>query len=564
MANHIPLTEYPRMIMVRDSFMSLNGEWEYAIRKDDSIPLEYDGNIIVPFSPESPLSMVNKFVAPDDFLIYRKKFTLPQDFNKGHVILHFGAVDQIATVYLNGVKVGFNEGGFLPFDVLLDEALEEENELIVVVKDYTDQSYLSRGKQKRKRGQIWYTPQSGIYMPVWLESVHKVHVSSLKITPRYDDSAVEITVFSKTNTTATIVFSGEEHVCVTNKPYILAVPNFISWHPNNPHRYPFSVILGEDRVESYFAMRKVEVKKAEDGHKRIFLNNEVLFQTGLLDQGYYHLTHLTPPSDEVLIGDIMLAKKMGFNVLRKHIKIEWERFYYHCDRLGMLVWQDFVNGGEKYRPLVIHLPAFFNMHYKDTNYKRFARQNERGRELFYLEAKRTIEHLYNYPSIVLWTVFNEGWGQFDSAKLLPYVSKLDQTRLIDINSGWHDQLLGDFKSLHVYFKKYRHKNDALGRAVILSEFGGFSYKVRGHHFGAANFGYKKFKDETSFTKAFIKLYEKEIKPSINKGLAAAIYTQLSDVEDELNGLITYDRKVIKIDVEVVKKINEELIETSKK
>ncbi len=554
-----PLSEYPRMIMVRDSFMSLNGIWEYAIRKDDRIPETFDGEILVPFSPESPLSLVNRFVAPDDYLIYRKRFTLPPRFNKGHVILHFGAIDQIATVFLNGIPIGYNEGGFLPFEVVLDSALQEDNELIVIVKDYSDQSFYSRGKQKMKRGQIWYTAQSGIYMPVWLESVPKDFISSLKITPLYDEAQVEIKVFSKSELTATILFNGEKYECPTNEAFLLPVPNFISWHPNNPHLYPFSVLLGEDRVESYFAMRKVAVEVAKDGHRRIFLNNEALFQTGLLDQGYFSDTHLTPPSDDALIKDIELAKEMGFNVLRKHIKIEWERFYYHCDRLGMLVWQDFVNGGEKYRPHVIHLPAVLNLHFKDTNYKLFRRSNAKGRMLFYLEAKNTIEHLYNYPSIILWTVFNEGWGQFDAQKLLAYVKRLDNTRLIDITSGWHDQKIGDFKSWHVYFRKYRHRNDKLKRATILSEFGGFSYKVRGHTFSDTNFGYKKYKDEASFTKAFKDLYETQIIPSVKKGLSAAIYTQLSDVEDELNGLVTYDRKVIKIDVNVVKKINEKLL-----
>lgn len=558
MKNNIPLAEYPRMIMVRDSYMSLNGIWEYAIRKDKEIPLTFDGEIVVPFSPESPLSLVHKHVEPDDYLIYRKRFSVDEDFIKDHTILHFGAVDQIATIYLNGVPVGFNEGGFIPFSIFIDFLIQQENELVVVVKDYSDTKFYSRGKQKRKRGQIWYTPQSGIYLPVWIESVTKDFVESLKITPLFDQSKVEIIVYSSSKEDVVLTFNEEKHVFKANTPFFLELPNFHPWTPDNPYLYPFTVQIKDDTVSSYFAMRKISVELAPDGHKRIMLNNEVVFQSGLLDQGYYHDGLLTPPSDEILVNDILLAKKMGFNVLRKHIKLEWERFYYHCDRLGMMVWQDFVNGGEKYSFTVAHVPAFLNIHYNDTNYQRFGRSNAKGRMQFYLEARETINHLYNYPSIVLWTVFNEGWGQFDARKLLKYVQKLDNTRLIDITSGWHDQGIGDFKSRHVYFRKYTHHQDSLKRATILSEFGGFSYKIDGHYFGVGNFGYKKFKDEASFTKAFIKLYEKEIIPSVKKGLCAAIYTQLSDVEDELNGLITYDRKVIKINPDEVLKINKKL------
>ncbi len=558
MKNKVPLSEYPRMIMVRNSFYSLNGVWEYAITRQPELPSQYDGEINVPFSPETPLSGVNRFVGPDDYLIYRKRFTLDANFLQDVTILHFGAVDQIATIYLNDTLVGQNEGGFMPFSLDISKAVKTENELIVVVKDYTDTKFYSRGKQKIKRGQIWYSPQSGIYLPVWIESMPSDYIESLKITPKYDEGGVEITVYSQSKKDITLTFNEKQHALRANEVFFLAVPNFISWSPKTPYLYPFSVQLGEDFVTSYFAMRKISVETAKDGHKRIFLNNKVLFHTGLLDQGYYHDGYLTPTNIETLINDIKVAKAMGFNVLRKHIKIEWEPFYYHCDRLGMMVWQDFVNGGEKYSFNVAHVPAFLNIHYKDTNYKRFGRSNPIGRKQFYDEVEKTIKHLYNYPSIVLWTVFNEGWGQFDSHKLLKHVQKLDNSRLIDLNSGWHDQKLGDFKSRHVYFRAYKHRIDPLGRATILSEFGGFSYKVEGHYFGAKNFGYKKLKDKVSFTKAFIKLYEKEIIPSVCKGLAAAIYTQLSDVEDELNGLVTYNRKVLKIDTDVVLNINKTL------
>ena len=561
MKNKVPLSEYPRMMMVRDSYLSLNGLWEYAIREDDeTIPARFDGDILVPFSPETPLSGVKRRVKPNDVLFYRKRFTLPPDFKKQFVMLHFGAVDQIATVYLNGQKIAFNESGYHPFAIEISEELKADNELVLVIRDYSDTKYYSRGKQKIKRGQIWYTPQSGIYMPVWLESMPKEYIEKLKITPLYDKGAVEIIVFTNTkDKDAVIVFENKEYKVKTNKPYLLKVNDFISWTPENPHLYPFVVKYVDDEVSSYFAMRKISVATDKYGIKRIHLNNKVLFNTGLLDQGYYHEGYLTPPDDETVVYEIKVAKEMGFNVLRKHIKIEWERFYYHCDRLGMLVWQDFVNGGEPYNFVTVHVPAVLNIHFKDTNYKRFARQNERGRELFYAEAKRTIEHLYNYPCIILWTIFNEGWGQFDSHKLLPFVLKLDATRLIDVNSGWHDMGLGEFRSDHVYFRKYRFKKDKLDRCVILSEFGGYAHLIPGHYYGVANFGYRKYATKEALEKAIINLYENEIIPSVKKGLAAAIYTQLSDVEDELNGMLTYDRKVVKIDSKVMRELNRKLI-----
>lgn len=553
------LNAYPRMTMVRDSYLSLNGKWEYAIRKTREIPLEFDGTINVPFSPESPLSGVNRRVDPDDYLFYKKKFNLPVEFVKEKVYLHFSAVDQISTVILNGHILGVNKSGFLPFSFEISEYLYvEDNTLFVIVEDFTDTKFYSRGKQKLKRGNIWYTPQSGIYLPVWLESTPEEHIKSLKITPLYDEGSVEIVVNTTSSGTATLIFNATNYAVDTNTPFKLIVEDFISWSPTNPHLYPFVVKFGGDEVSSYFAMRKVHVGVDNNGIKRIFLNNEVFFQSGLLDQGYYHEGYLTPPDEETLVNDIKSAKAMGFNVLRKHIKIEWERFYYHCDKLGMLVWQDFVNGGRPYKFLTVHLPAVLNINYKDTNYKRFSRTDKAGRDLFYDEARRTIEYLYNYPSIILWTVFNEGWGQFDAHKLLPFVESLDNTRLIDITSGWHDQGIGDFKSLHVYFRPYKFRKDPLDRAVILSEFGGYAHKVVGHFYTRANFGYKKFKTKEALTNAFVRLYEGEIIPAVSKGLCAAIYTQLSDVEDELNGLLTYDRKIVKIDAAVVRAINAKL------
>lgn len=554
------LTEYPRMMLVRDSYISLNGTWEYAITQNEDIPVHFEGPIVVPFSPETPLSQVNRLVTPNDVLFYKLVFTLPSGFLKDALILHFGAVDQIATVIFNGTELGTNEGGFLPFEFVIPRHLvQDENTVIVRVRDFSDTSYHGRGKQKLKHGNIWYSPQSGIYMPVWLESVPQNYISNLRITPYYDEDEVEIIVKSSDNQSGVILFNDKEYPFAANIPTRIKVSDKISWSPTNPYLYSFRVTLGEDEVSSYFAMRKVHVAPDNNGTKRIYLNNEIIFQSGLLDQGYYHDGYLTPPNEETLLNDITLAKKMGFNVLRKHIKLEWERFYYHCDRLGMLVWQDFVNGGRSYKFGTVHIPAVFPLKLKDHHYPLFGRQDEKGRAAFYQEVERTINYLYNYPSVILWTVFNEGWGQFDAKKLLPFVEGLDSTRLIDITSGWHDQGIGAFVSRHVYFRKYKFKKDRRNRASLLSEFGGYSLHVSGHAFTTENFGYRHFKNEKELTKAFLKLYHAEIMPAIKRGLCAAIYTQLSDVEDELNGLITYDRKVVKIDVDIVAALNLKLI-----
>ena len=554
----LPLSEYPRMQLVRDSYMCLNGEWDYVIKNTEDLPKHFLDKIIVPFSPEAPLSKVNRILKPDEYLIYRRFFNLPNGFNKGRVFLHFTAVDQSAKVYLNNHYLGEHIGGFLPFSFEIQEYLKAENELVVIVQDQSDTSYHSRGKQKIKRGGIWYTPQSGIYLPVWLESTPDEYISSLKITPLFDDKKVEIIV--KANIESDVVIEIEKRVIsgMSNTPIIIDLDNMHPWTVDDPYLYKFKVRLKDDEVASYFGMRKISIALDERGKKRFFLNNKPLFQSGLLDQGYYQDGLLTPPSDKDYIDDIMLAKKLGFNMLRKHIKIEAPRWYYHCDRLGILVWQDFVNGGSDYSFLSTVVPVLVQKHSKDNQYKKFGRLDQAGREEFINEARQTIDLLYNSPAVVLWTIFNEGWGQFDAEKVFEEMSKLDPTRLFDHASGWHDQGIGAIKSDHVYFRKYKYQDDKLGRARILSEFGGYQLRVDGHAFNDKNFGYKRMKNSEQLTDAFIRLYEQEIVPAAKEGLAASVYTQLSDVEDELNGLVTYDRQVIKVKAGLIRKINYKL------
>lgn len=557
-SKELPLSEYPRMQLVRDSYMCLNGEWDYVIKNTEDLPKHFLDKIIVPFSPEAPLSKVNRILKPDEYLIYRRFFNLPNGFNKGRVFLHFTAVDQSAKVYLNNHYLGEHIGGFLPFSFEIQEYLKAENELVVIVQDQSDTSYHSRGKQKLKRGGIWYTPQSGIYLPVWLESTPNEYISSLKITPLFDDKKVEIIV--KANIESDVVIEIEKRVIsgMSNTPIIIDLDSMHPWTVDDPYLYKFKVRLKDDEVASYFGMRKISIALDERGKKRFFLNNKPLFQSGLLDQGYYQDGLLTPPSDKDYIDDIMLAKKLGFNMLRKHIKIEAPRWYYHCDRLGILVWQDFVNGGSDYSFLSTVVPVLMQKHSKDNQYKKFGRLDQAGREEFINEARQTIDLLYNSPAVVLWTIFNEGWGQFDAEKVFEEMSKLDPTRLFDHASGWHDQGIGAIKSDHVYFRKYKYQDDKLGRARILSEFGGYQLRVDGHAFNDKNFGYKRMKNSEQLTDAFIRLYQQEIVPAAKEGLAASVYTQLSDVEDELNGLVTYDRQVIKVKAGLIRKINYKL------
>ena len=535
-------TEYPRPQMVRSQWQDLCGPWDYAITQSDARPTVWDGSILVPFSPEAPASGVNRTVKPGDRLWYGKTVSFPREGDR--VLLHFGAVDQEATVWCNGVFVGSHRGGYTPFTLDITDALDMDRtgELLVCVRDDTDLSPLARGKQSRSPGGIWYTPQSGIWQPVWAENVPANHIHRLRITPLFDESAVMIELFPG----GTVHFRGQDYP----SPARIPMPDFIPWSPENPYLYEFSASLGNDTVKSYFAMRKFSVENA-----RLCLNGKPYFHNGVLDQGYNPVGLYTYPSDEAMIWDIQTAKDMGFNTIRKHMKTEPLRWYYHCDRLGMLVWQDMPSGGDrKYTPLVINVPLISRYHLKDDKYKLFRRTNEQGKEDFYAELGEMIQTLYNCPCIALWCPFNEGWGQFDAASVAMFVKNLDNTRTIDHASGWHDQKYGETKSIHLYFMKYRHRPDKRGRAVLLSEFGGYNLLIEGHTWGEKNFGYSRCTDTQELADKLCRLYAQQIRPARRAGLSAAIYTQLTDVETELNGLITYDRQAIKLPPEDVRKI----------
>lgn len=547
-----PLAEYPRPQFVRNSYINLNGCWKCEFSKSSELPSDFKTDITVPFSPETPLSGVGRVLEPSKFLHYEKRFNIPSDFNKGRVFIHFGAVDQIADVYLNGVHIGSHSGGYTPFSFeITDNIKEGENRLNVTVRDFSDTKQYSRGKQKFNRGGIWYSPQSGIWQTVWLESTPKEYLHSVKITPDFDNEQVRFD-FEADAEVLVSVYDGDMLIAETAEK-VVRIPNFKPWSPESPFLYNVVFSCGKDRVRSYFGMRKFSVGKDENGMPRLFLNNKPYFHNGLLDQGYYPDGFLTPPSNEAMEYDVKTVKKMGFNMLRKHIKIEPLLWYHYCDVNGILVWQDMVNGGGKYGLEVSVLP-FIGVNLDDTNYKTFKRTDASQRESYYKELREMLDALYNCPCIAVWVPFNEGWGQFDSAKAYKFIKEFDKTRVVDSTSGWHDRGVTDVISKHIYFTPIKVKAGA--KPYVLSEFGGFSHRVNGHTFNNKMFGYKIYNSPESLAKAYKKTFEKVIIPQISKGLSATVYTQLTDVEDELNGLLTYDRKVVKIPVDILKKINE--------
>ena len=553
-----PLNEYPRPQFKRDSYICLNGYWEYAIRKEESIPESFDGQILVPFSPEVEKSGVNKTVMPDDYLFYRLKTTIPSNFIKDKVILHFGAVDQIAEVFINGQFAIKRIGGFLPFSVDIKPFLKDENlEIVLRVVDTTNTSYHSSGKQSLKPGGIWYKAQSGIYMPVWMESVNNGYIENLKITPNIDENTITVRFKSEIKS-AKIKLNNNVYDVEADKDNVIEIDNPKLWSPESPYLYEFTISNEVDKVSSYFAMRKISLVNNKDGMLVIALNNKEYFMKGVLDQGYYQNGLLTPDSDEDYINDIKLIKALGFNVSRKHIKIESLRWYYHCDRLGLLVWQDFVNGCTKYNFWLNQVPLFVRYRISDKRYKAFFRENEEGRKEAYQEFLDTIDLLYNSPCIVLWTIFNEAWGQFDSKEIYEKLKIIDPTRLYDHASGWHDQGSGDFKSMHIYKWKVKAPNKRkIGeRAFICSECGAYILDKRLKEAKKKDgFIYLLFNNKEDFQKEYERFIKEEIIPAKNNGMSAFIYTQISDVEEEMNGFISYDRKEIKVDIDKIKAIN---------
>ena len=549
MDKNTPWNEYPRPSMVRGSFLCLNGTWDFGIAKKGCAP-EYTDKILVPFPPESLLSGYEKRIPKKHLLHYRRTFTLPDDFIKERVILHFGAVDAVCDVYLNGTSVAHHEGGYLPFSADITDVLArgEENVLTLQITDDISPKY-PYGKQTHKRHGMWYTPVSGIWQTVWLESVPKNHIERIKITPTTKDVLIE--VVGGTNEKVLTLEDGSVYkfsgMCVTVTPR-----EPILWTPETPHLYSFTLESGEDKIESYFALREIG-SKTVNGIPRLTLNGKPYLFSALLDQGYFPDGIFLPATSEGYLDDIRAAKEMGFNTLRKHIKIEPEIFYNLCDRMGMVVFQDMVNNGKYSFFFDTALPTVGMKRFTDT----ILHRNKETRDIFINHTKDTLRHLYNFPSILYYTVFNEGWGQFCADAAYDFVKSIDSTRIVDTTSGWFQRNKSDVDSRHVYFKPVTlTKRD--GRPIVISEFGGYSHRVTEHLFGTDNYGYRVFDERKDFEDAFTTLHTDEILPLIDKGICALVYTQLSDIEDETNGLLTYDRRVTKVERKVVFELMQKL------
>jgi len=552
----IPWNEYPRPQLKRDSFFCLNGEWEFCTAKNSVIPGYFGEKITVPFPPQSLLSGIHRDIPESEYLFYRKKFRLPENFNRGRVILHFGAVDQYASVWLNGKIIGENEGGYEHFSFDITSVLKEENVLIVKAKDEMSSLILPYGKQSAQRGGMWYTPVSGIWQTVWIESVPEEYITSVNIRTGKDfaefsiEGVSEGTIFVKTSKkTIQADFSEGKARIELKNPKI--------WSPKHPYLYECEIAAGEDRIETYFALRTLSIEEF-DGIKRLCLNGKPFFFHGLLDQGYWSDGILTPASPSCYEKDILAAKSLGFNTLRKHIKIELEQFYYDCDRLGMIVFQDMVNNGDYSFFRDTALPTIGFRRRNDKNLHR----NPKMRKAFLDSMEKTIAQLKNHPSICYWTIFNEGWGQFESTKAYRLMKELDDSRFIGSTSGWFKGGESDVESEHCYFRPFKVKRSK--NPLVLTEFGGYAFAPEGHRFNVGEeYGYKKFKSREELVSGICALYEREIIPAIRNGLCAAIYTQLSDVEDETNGILSFDRKVLKIKPEEFLPVSEKIYEEIK-
>ena len=566
----VPHSEYPRPQLKRDSYLCLNGLWSFAKVKREEKTVDFLKQILVPFSPETQLSGVEKgfSLGLDEKLVYERKITIDQTMLQGITLLHFGAVDQYAEVFINGAFVGKHRGGFTPFTLDVTEFITAgENTIRVECIDETELSEGARGKQSSTPGGIWYTPQSGIWQTIWLESVPKNYIKDLRIYTDAKEKRVTLLSDYEGEQTVRVYDSEKEILCVGfDGKNVSFEYDFELWSPENPKLYDFTIETDSgDKITSYFGVRSFSMGKDKQGKPRLFLNGKPYFMNGLLDQGYWPDGLLTYPCEQAIIDELSLMKKMGFNMLRKHIKIEPLRWYYHCDRLGLIVWQDFVNGGGKYSFTHVAAFPFLGFHHKDNDYKYFARESKAGRAEFEQAVEETLNTLKNCTCIGCWVPFNEGWGQFDSAYFTEKVLAFDDSRIIDSVSGWHDQGKDKtlLKSLHTYYTPLKVPKDT--RPVVLSEFGGYSLKLDGHVFNEdKEFGYKTFKTQEEYAAAVEKLYLTKLKPLIAKGLCACVYTQVSDVEEEINGLVTYDRKVVKMPVEQMQVINEQIAEEGAK
>ena len=575
-----PLAEYPRPAMRRDSCEILNGPWQYAITQTAEYPAAWQGSILVPYSPEAPASGVGRTLQPGQWLHYHRLFAPPAG-EGGRVLLHFGAVDYACAVQVNGHLAGGHRGGYWPFTLDITDLLNGtgRNSLWVAVQDPTGHGTQARGKQTLKPGGMFYPAQSGIWQTVWLERVPDNYIQTLTVTPDYDARTVTVRVHTAKPGGAVNLWAMVRAGGVTiaedwgsdeadqDGEVTLNIPeeHFFPWSPDTPFLYDLTVgtnqgeEAGLDTVHSYFALRKWSCAPDAHGVLRFCLNDKPILLNGLLDQGYWPEGLYTPPSDAAVERELSEVKALGFNLLRKHAKIEPQRWYYHCDRLGLIVWQDIVNGGSTYnlwfvtyltnvlQPLLRRFPD------GKACRRLLSRAKPVSREEYAHELADTVQALRCHPCIACWVPFNEGWGQFDAGKAVQALRTLDGTRLVDEASGWFDQGGGDVHSLHNYFYPLRIRPQK--RTVALSEYGGIAWPMPGHEPPHKTYGYGTAKDRQELTARYKKLQLKTVLPQLEKGLSALVYTQLTDVEDEVNGLFTYDRAAVKPDANAVRSVN---------
>ena len=575
-----PLAEYPRPAMRRDSCEILNGPWQYAITQTAEYPAAWQGSILVPYSPEAPASGVGRTLQPGQWLHYHRLFAPPAG-EGGRVLLHFGAVDYACAVQVNGHLAGGHRGGYWPFTLDITDLLNGtgRNSLWVAVQDPTGHGTQARGKQTLRPGGMFYPAQSGIWQTVWLERVPDNYIQTLTVTPDYDARTVTVRVHTAKPGGAVNLWAMVRAGGVTiaedwgsdeadqDGEVTLNIPeeHFFPWSPDTPFLYDLTVgttqgeEAGLDTVHSYFALRKWSCAPDAHGVLRFCLNDKPILLNGLLDQGYWPEGLYTPPSDAAVERELSEVKALGFNLLRKHAKIEPQRWYYHCDRLGLIVWQDIVNGGSAYnlwfvtyltnvlQPLLRRFPD------GKACRRLLSRAKPAGREEYAHELADTVQALRCHPCIACWVPFNEGWGQFDAGKAVQALRTLDGTRMVDVASGWFDQGGGDVHSLHNYFYPLRIRPQK--RTVALSEYGGIAWPMPGHEPPRKTYGYGTAKDRQELTARYKKLQLKTVLPQLEKGLSALVYTQLTDVEDEVNGLFTYDRAAVKPDANAVRSVN---------
>lgn len=557
------LPEYPRPILERSEWMNLNGLWEYSIiDKGSHLPQSYDGNILVPFAIESSLSGVGKRVGDKKELVYHRSFKIDSKWKGKNVLLHFGAVDWKTDVWVNGIKVGSHKGGFTPFTFDITYALHTkgDNSIVVKVWDPTDKGFQPRGKQVSNPGGIWYTPVTGIWQTVWLEPVNSTYISELKITPDIDCNILKVKAVTKGSNTGLLINvsvfdSGKlvaEASSINGEDIQIEMPEDTKlWSPDFPFLYDINVCIKKngkviDEVKSYAAMRKFSSKRDRNGIVRLELNNKPLFQFGLLDQGWWPDGLYTAPTDEALVYDIKKTKDFGYNMIRKHIKVEPARWYTHCDKLGIIVWQDMPSGDRN--------PEWQNRQYFDGIEIKRSSESE---FCYRKEWKDIIDCLYSYPCIGTWVPFNEAWGQFKTSEIAEWTKSYDPSRLVNPASGGNHYVCGDILDLHNYPAPEMYLYDAQ-RVTVLGEYGGIGWVVPGHIWESnRNWGYVQFNSSKEVTDEYVK-YAEKLYELIDRGFSGAVYTQTTDVELEVNGLMTYDRKIIKVDEKRIREINRKI------